>query len=47
LKEGENPEDFYLIIERMKENEFFKKNRHLYAPKYLFQKEYFEIYLNQ
>ena len=46
LREGENPEDFYLIIERMKENEFFKKNRHLYAPKYLFKKENFEIYLN-
>ena len=47
LREGENPEDFYLIIERMKENIFFKKNRHLYAPKYLFKKENFEIYLNQ
>ena len=47
LKEGENPEDFYLIIERMKDNEFFKKNRHLFAPKYLFKKENFEIYLNQ
>jgi len=47
LREDENPEDYYLIIERMKENEFFKKNRHLYAPKYLFKKENFEMYLNQ
>ncbi len=46
IKEGENPEDFYFIIERMKENDFFRKNKHLYAPKHLFKKENLEVYLN-